>query len=90
MRRHLRKGLFCNGEQMRSAIRSLLAGIDLHHSRHIEGVDSREGIGCNEDNARVCVDLLLQIAQLDGLEHCMLSVCFNVPPLLWYAYQRAR
>lgn len=55
---------------MRGAIGALLPCIDLHHARYIQRVDAREGIRRNQDNARVCVDLLLRISQLDGLEHC--------------------
>jgi hypothetical protein len=66
---------------MGCAIGSLLASVDLHHARDIQRVHSREGIRCNQHDTRVCVDFLLQIAQLDGLEHCMLSVWLDGFPL---------
>lgn len=75
---------------MRCAIGSLLAGIDLHHAGDIERVDSREGICCNQHDTRVCVDLLLQVAQLDGLEHCALLVCLPRSFLLYAVLRTSR
>lgn len=88
----LRKSLFSNGEQMWGAIRSLLAGIDLYHARDIERVDAGEGICCNQDDTRVCVNLLLQVAELNGLEDCMV-VSMRAEVTVWgqgRSYQQAR
>lgn len=67
----LRESFFSNCEQMGRAVGPLLSGIYLHHARYVEGIHSCEWIGCYQHYTRVCIDLFLQIAQLDGLEHCL-------------------
>ena len=54
---------------MGRAIGSLLAGVDLHHARHVERVDAGEGIRGDQDDTGVGVDFILHVPQLDGLEH---------------------
>lgn len=65
----VRKGLLSNGEQMGGAIGALLAGVDLHHAGDVERVDAGKGVGRDQDDTRVGVDFILQVAQLDGLQH---------------------
>jgi hypothetical protein len=51
-----------------------LAGVDLDHAGDVERVDLGKRIRGNEDYARVCVDFLLGISELDGLEDYRESV----------------
>jgi hypothetical protein len=49
---------------------ALLPGIDLDHLWDIEGVHPSEGIGRNQHDTTVGINLLLGIAELDGLQNC--------------------
>ena len=57
--RDLRKGFFSNSEQVRSAIRSLLASIHLHHSRYVERVDTCKRVRRDQDDTGISVDFIL-------------------------------
>ena len=47
----------------------LLAGIYLYHARDIERINPSERVCGDENDTTVCVNLLLQISEADGLEH---------------------
>lgn len=49
---------------------TLLPGINLHHLRYIQRIHSGEWVRRNQDNTTVCVNLLLCVSELDGLEDC--------------------
>lgn len=69
-RKCLRKSLLSNSKEMGRAIGPLLPGVDLYHSRHVERIHACKRICGNQHDTRVCIDFFLQVAQLDGLEHC--------------------
>jgi hypothetical protein len=56
------------GKKMGCLLGPGLASIDLNHARDIERIDLGKRICGNENYARVCVDFLLGISKLDGLE----------------------
>lgn len=55
---------------MRGLGSALLPSIDLDHLRDVERVHSSEGISRNQHDTTVGIDLLLGIAELDGLQNC--------------------
>jgi len=83
--------LLGDGKEMRSLLGPRLAGIDLDHGGDVERVDPGKRIRGNEDYARVCVDFLLGISELDGLQDCGgVSGCPSErPERRWYRLARS-
>ena len=67
-RKAVHEGLFSNSEKMGGLSGPLFPSINLDHARDIEGVDSSKRVRRYQHDARVCVDLLLGIAETDGLQ----------------------
>lgn len=47
----------------------MFSGVYLHHLRDVKRIHPSKRVGGDQDDSAVCIDLLLGVTQLYGLEH---------------------